>query len=88
MFNNIFFFRKSYSSWNNVANHSTAGQATDDNMAHAYCVMDTQGYKHTLRMCNTYFISNAIKYTTTAQSTAELVDIATSSLTILIKNRK
>jgi len=33
------------------------GQATDDNMAPAYCMLGTQGYKHTLRMCNTYCIS-------------------------------
>ena len=24
-----------------------AAQATDDNMAHAHCRLDTQGYKHT-----------------------------------------
>jgi hypothetical protein len=30
-----------------------AGQATDDNMAHAQCMADTQGYKHPLRICNT-----------------------------------
>jgi len=23
-------------------------------MAHAYCVLDTQGYTHALRICNTY----------------------------------
>jgi hypothetical protein len=35
------------------------GQATDDKMAHAHCVLDTQGYKHILRTCNTYFFSMA-----------------------------
>jgi hypothetical protein len=25
-----------------------AGQATDDNMAHAHCMLDIKGYKHTL----------------------------------------
>ena len=25
-----------------------AGQVTDDNMAHAHCMLDTQDYKHTL----------------------------------------
>jgi len=25
------------------------GHATDNNMAHARCMLDTQGYKHTLR---------------------------------------
>ena len=33
--------------------------ATDDSMEHAYCMMDTYGYKHTLRICNTYCFSNA-----------------------------
>jgi hypothetical protein len=29
---------------------------TDDYyIAHAYCVLDTQGYRHTLRICYTYF---------------------------------
>ena len=37
----------------------TAGQATDDNMAHAHCILYTEGYIHTLRLCNTYCISTA-----------------------------
>jgi len=28
-------------------------------MAHAYCILDNQGYKRTLRICNSYFISIA-----------------------------
>ena len=30
-----------------------------DNMAHAHCVMDTSGYKHALRICNSYCFSTA-----------------------------
>jgi hypothetical protein len=30
-----------------VGNYSSAGQATDNNMAHAHCMLDTQGYTHT-----------------------------------------
>jgi len=37
-----------------VRKYSTAGQATDDTMAHAHCMLNTQGYKHTLRIWNTY----------------------------------
>ena len=37
----------------------TAGQATDDNIAHALCTLDNEGYKHTLRLCNTYCVSTA-----------------------------
>jgi hypothetical protein len=29
------------------------GQATDDKMAHAHCMVDIKGYKHTMRICNT-----------------------------------
>jgi hypothetical protein len=28
-----------------VKKYCRAGQATDDNMAHAHCMLDTQGYK-------------------------------------------
>jgi len=30
------------------------GHATDDDMAHAHIMLNTQGYKYTLRTCNTY----------------------------------
>jgi len=36
-----------------VEKYRRAGQATDDNMAHAHCMLDNSGYKHTLRVCNT-----------------------------------
>jgi len=42
-----------------------AGQATDDNMAHAHCMLDTWGnrhthkHTHTHRICNAYFFSTA-----------------------------
>jgi len=42
-----------------------AGQATDKNMAHAHCMLDTQGYKHTLRICNTYCSSTTTMVTRT-----------------------
>jgi len=31
-----------------------AGLATDDNIAHARCMLNTSGYKHILRIYNTY----------------------------------
>ena len=34
-------------------NYSRAGQATDDNMAHVRCMLDTKGYRHILWICNT-----------------------------------
>jgi hypothetical protein len=37
----IIFFRKSYSLWDNVERYCTARQATDDNMAHERCMLDT-----------------------------------------------
>ena len=46
IFNNIF-YRKSFRLWDNVEKYGRAAQATDDSMAHAHCVLDNQGYKHT-----------------------------------------
>jgi hypothetical protein len=45
----------------NVETYCRAGKATDDNMAHAHCMLDTYGYKyrHTLRLCNTHCFSTA-----------------------------
>jgi len=41
MLSNFFPLRKSFSTWDNVEKCSTAGQATDKNMTHAHCVLDT-----------------------------------------------
>ena len=30
------------------------GQATDENMPPTHCMLDTQGYKHALKICNAY----------------------------------
>ena len=38
----------------------TLRQATNNNTKHAHCMLDTQGYKHTLRICNTYYFSTKI----------------------------
>jgi hypothetical protein len=34
---------------NNVKKYCRAGQATDDNIVHALCMLDNEGYRHTLR---------------------------------------
>ena len=33
---------------------STTEQATDDNVAHALCMLDNEGYRNTPRICITY----------------------------------
>jgi hypothetical protein len=50
----FFFFRKSCCLRDNVETFCRAGQARDDNIAHAHCMLDTYSYKHTLTICNTY----------------------------------
>jgi len=42
-----------------VEKYSRAQQATDDNVAHAHCMVDAEGYKDTLRLCNSYCYSTA-----------------------------
>jgi hypothetical protein len=48
-------FRISCRSCDNVENYSRAGQSTSNNMAQAHCMLDKQGYNHTLGVCNTSF---------------------------------
>jgi len=40
-----------------VEKYCKAAQATDDNMVHAHCVLDKEGCKLTLRICNIYCFS-------------------------------
>jgi len=56
VFNN-FLFRKSCRLLDNVEKYCRGGRATDGNMAHAHCMLDTWGCKYTLRICNIYCIS-------------------------------
>ena len=53
------FYKKSCPLWDNVEKHCIAGQATDDNMAHAHCMLYTEGNKHAVGICNTYCSSTA-----------------------------
>jgi hypothetical protein len=55
------FVRKSSRLLDNVGKYCRAGQATYDSMAHAVCMLDTKGYKLTLRICNTYYFSTSTK---------------------------
>ena len=59
VFSNFFFLRKSCLLWDNVGKYCSAGQVTDDNMASAHCMLDAQGYRHTLSICNTDWCSTA-----------------------------
>jgi len=52
-------FLRTCSLWENVDKFCTAGRATDDNMAHAHCILDTKVYKHALRICKTLSFSTA-----------------------------
>ena len=42
--------------WRNIVR---VGHATDDNMVHAHCMLDSEVYKHILRICNTFCFSPA-----------------------------
>jgi hypothetical protein len=57
------FFLMSFRFWDNMGKYSTAGQATDENMAHAHCMLDTKVYKHTHRTCNTCSFSTVTMVT-------------------------
>ena len=42
--------------WENIVEQ---GRATDDNKAHAHCMLDSKGYKNKHKMCNTDCFSTA-----------------------------
>ena len=50
-------FPKILALYESVEKYCRAAQTTDDDMAHAHCMLDTKGYKHTLTICNTYCFS-------------------------------
>ena len=45
--------------------YGRAAQATVDNTAHAHCMLDNKGYRHTLRICNIYCFTTATVVTRT-----------------------
>jgi hypothetical protein len=61
----------------NLNKFCRAGEATDHNMEHTLCVLDTWGYKHTLGICNTYCFS-------TATVVARNITLYVSCLSLLI----
>ena len=48
------FFSKILALWDNVEKYCRAGLVTDDKMAHALCMLDSEGYTHRLKICKTY----------------------------------
>jgi hypothetical protein len=66
----VTFVWKSCRWWDNVKKYCRAEQATDDNMAHALCMLDTYGYKHTLAICNIYCFSTTAVVAQTRLSVA------------------
>jgi len=48
------FFLKSYFCEKMWKNFVEPDNATEDNMAHAYCMLDTEDCKHTLRICTNH----------------------------------
>jgi hypothetical protein len=60
MFNN--FFRKLCRLWDNEKKGCRTWQAIGDNMNPTHCILDTKGYKHTLRLRKIYCLPTTIKF--------------------------
>ena len=58
MFNDLF-FQKSCRLRDNVEKYGEVRHRWRNNTAHALCMLDNKGYRHTLRICNTYCFSMA-----------------------------
>ena len=61
-----------------------AGQATDDSMAHAYGMLDTEGYRHTLTICNSYCFSTATMVARTHLNVTSYVHYLSCQCTVLV----
>jgi len=48
------YFRKLCSLWDKEEKYFKAGQATDENMAHAHCMLDKKDNRHELKIGNNY----------------------------------
>jgi len=66
--------------WKNIVEE---GQATDENMAHAHCVLDTKVYTHTLRICNTHCFPTATMVARTLLSVTLYVHCLSFSVSAL-----
>jgi len=55
------FFSENRAVYGIMCKNTVVTQAIDDNMAHAHCMLDIRGYKHTLRICNIYCFYTATK---------------------------
>jgi hypothetical protein len=59
MLNNLFPKIMPFMRWCGKIWYSQTGYRWQYNMAHALCMLDNWGYRHTLRICNTYCLSMA-----------------------------
>jgi hypothetical protein len=84
---NNFFFLKSCRLWDNVEKLFRVRQATDDNMAHAHCILDNQGYKFTRRIRNIYWFSTATMFARTHLNIALYVHCTSLFFFVHISNR-
>ena len=55
MFNNFFFPPQNRAVYEIMWKNMAELDRSHDNMAHAHFMLDTYGYRHTLKICNTYF---------------------------------
>ena len=69
VFSDVFLFRKSCRLWDTVEKCCRSEQATDDNVAHAHLLLDTQGYKLIHKVCNTHCFSTPTMVARTRSTT-------------------
>jgi len=70
-----------------MENCGTAGQATDDNTAHAHCMLDNLGHKHTLTTCNTHCFSTTTMVARTQLNVTLYVHRLSCLIFFLISNQ-
>ena len=82
----IQFFFKSCRLWNKMEEYCRIGQAEDDSMAHAHCMLDTKGYKHALRIRNIYCSPTATRVARTRLNVKLHSDFLTVVIPMCLSN--
>jgi len=72
IFSSVTFFRKSCRLWDSVEKYCRAGQATDDILAHAHCMLDDYGYARARTHARTHTQTHTMHSTATMVARARL----------------
>ena len=80
------FFRKTCRLWGNLQKYGTPGQATQDNIPHAFFMLDNHGYRHTHTVCKIRIAFPRLKWLHESTSILGHAYIASLLVCVVVKH--